>query len=1003
MILILLISCNGWSANLYRVDDGVNTVVNEHSICRQVDNGSGSDIMVPTKTGLEWLSFRSNLPTGVSLSSCPITPPSAITDLSVGGRSSSSILLNWTAPADNGTPLVDYRIEYKETSSGTWLIFSDGTNTLTSVEVTGLLASTSYDFRVFALNGEESASSNVVTDETAPNDPFFDPAVFNALNNGGATRSQVVTFLDNTTLTYDGATTSGSPLNAGDTEAFNTAIYKVISSDKPFYIAGRRQGGGTGNTQVGHITWNVPDWAGKNFVVMGSRSAPHIITVYAFEDSTINIVRGVTPVVTNDVVTANNFATYSLPNNAGYLMTSTGVITAYQYSEGGGDRVEDNMPVIPPANQIIGIPSRTGQYTTSAATATGVAWYESNGTNNTGITLNQGVYSSYGGNGAQYGSPSARVIASEPIVGRSNADNDGNDGSPFVPKSFQKRMFGITHLSEWVSFVSTSPATIREFLTSGVVNTFTLSRTGSNANTPYFGRRTNVPAGTIYESDLPFQAYYETDDGAESSNEREDETLMFGWSGYPELPVSFKLKLWLDASDSATLFQTDGCTGVVSSNNDPVGCWRDKTLHTNNALQAGGNKPTWQSGVQSFAGRPGVNFNGGTNFLNLSSINLASRRYTIFAALHRDTTGTNEYFFGNQSATTNHGLHLGFSTDTGARLGQVGNNLTATTGTQAENSSGIFYARLNGSGKKVYFNNDSNTDAVATQLISSGSVVLGRGFDANGFDGQIAELLVYDRALNDAEISLVVNYLNEKWFRPTLFGNIKLWLDAASSGTLFSNTACTTPVTGTGQNVHCWTDKSGSGAKAIRSGATNPIYTIDAAQDVVQFTNDGLQISGTPNGAVFSNGANLDQVDIFAMMKSASSAENGFLFTHPAGNDLAAQIPNASSQASFSLDAGASGTISAAWGANTTNYFLWNFISDDPGSYQAIYRDRTLVTSDTTTSTLAIGTENFFIGSQNGSTNFQNMNIIDLIVYSGRLSSEERHSIRAYLMNKFAN
>lgn len=76
--------------------------------------------------------------------------PGAPTSLASPSQTTSSVSLTWTAPTV-GTPPTSYRVQYKQSSSGTWL---DGPNpTATSATVGSLGAGTSYDFRVHAING----------------------------------------------------------------------------------------------------------------------------------------------------------------------------------------------------------------------------------------------------------------------------------------------------------------------------------------------------------------------------------------------------------------------------------------------------------------------------------------------------------------------------------------------------------------------------------------------------------------------------------------------------------------------------------------------------------------------------------------------------------------------------------------------------------------------------------------------------------------------------------
>jgi hypothetical protein len=81
------------------------------------------------------------------------TVPGAPTGLTLGTATSTTQPLTWTAPASNGgSALTDYVIQSSPAGAGTWTTFADGISTTASTTVTGLTASTSYDYRVAAVN-----------------------------------------------------------------------------------------------------------------------------------------------------------------------------------------------------------------------------------------------------------------------------------------------------------------------------------------------------------------------------------------------------------------------------------------------------------------------------------------------------------------------------------------------------------------------------------------------------------------------------------------------------------------------------------------------------------------------------------------------------------------------------------------------------------------------------------------------------------------------------------
>jgi hypothetical protein len=107
---------------------------------------------------------------GSSSGITPASVPGVPTNLAAVVQD-SSINLSWTAPASNGgSALVDYVIEYKLTTGGTWSTFADGVSTVPATTVTSLSNDNSYDFRVSAQNiiGTGSASSEVSATPGSP-------------------------------------------------------------------------------------------------------------------------------------------------------------------------------------------------------------------------------------------------------------------------------------------------------------------------------------------------------------------------------------------------------------------------------------------------------------------------------------------------------------------------------------------------------------------------------------------------------------------------------------------------------------------------------------------------------------------------------------------------------------------------------------------------------------------------------------------------------------------
>ncbi|MCA9342384.1 6-bladed beta-propeller, partial [Candidatus Saccharibacteria bacterium] len=89
----------------------------------------------------------------------------------------TSVDLDWNEPLSiGGAEIIDYRVEYKLSSTGTWTAFEDGVSSQTNATIEGLESSEVYDFRVFAINvfGQSSEAGiqnfEMPSVPSAPND-----------------------------------------------------------------------------------------------------------------------------------------------------------------------------------------------------------------------------------------------------------------------------------------------------------------------------------------------------------------------------------------------------------------------------------------------------------------------------------------------------------------------------------------------------------------------------------------------------------------------------------------------------------------------------------------------------------------------------------------------------------------------------------------------------------------------------------------------------------------
>ena len=105
----------------------------------------------------------------VSGTASSMLTPGQVTALVAGTTTSNSIAVSWTVPTTGGAP-ASYTVQYRASGTTTWLTWSPAP-TGTSITLTGLTASTSYDIQVTATNasgsGITSSTITVITAATA--------------------------------------------------------------------------------------------------------------------------------------------------------------------------------------------------------------------------------------------------------------------------------------------------------------------------------------------------------------------------------------------------------------------------------------------------------------------------------------------------------------------------------------------------------------------------------------------------------------------------------------------------------------------------------------------------------------------------------------------------------------------------------------------------------------------------------------------------------------------
>ena len=236
---------------------------------------------------------------------------------------------------------------------------------------------------------------------------------------------------------------------------------------------------------------------------------------------------------------------------------------------------------------------------------------------------------------------------------------------------------------------------------------------------------------------------------------------------YPtDLPVKNGLLVWLDAADDTTFSYSSGTE---------VSQWRDKSgnnLHANQATTA--NQPSRSTVVNS---RKSVNFTS-TNgdFIRIPSGVVFSKYFTA-VVLIKPATQSAEYAVildQDHSTTGYQGWVIQRGSTTSFWQTWVANS-SATNWTNAnqiayvDNTSQIVTLRKSSSTLALYSNGTSSGDVSIDDynLPQAGLYGLNIGYWSAGggryYNGNICEILIYNRDLTTTELKQVHTYLGQKW------------------------------------------------------------------------------------------------------------------------------------------------------------------------------------------------------------------------------------------------
>jgi hypothetical protein len=299
------------------------------------------------------------------------------------------------------------------------------------------------------------------------------------------------------------------------------------------------------------------------------------------------------------------------------------------------------------------------------------------------------------------------------------------------------------------------------------------------------------------------------------------------------------LVLWLDASQ------------LTLANGAAVSTWSDASGQAHHGTQTGTtSRPTYQQGAIN--GAPAVRFDGTDDYLNLAGTVISgSQARTVFFVARPNVAGNKGIVDLGNGATAGAGFMI--SPELGVRISGANRMWTPAAPTTTASMGTV---QLNGTSTTNISLRVDGVTRTATSTVTSNVLTAGSGtvgtwsatpVGANNFNGDIAEVIVYSRALSLSEQQTVEQYLNNKYFSadttaPDSIPGLQLWLDASQVVGVDSGAA-----------VSSWPDNSSAGHDATQSSSTNqPTYQPTALNGQPALRFDGVDDYLAVNGAMVS-------------------------------------------------------------------------------------------------------------------------------------------------------
>jgi len=233
---------------------------------------------------------------------------------------------------------------------------------------------------------------------------------------------------------------------------------------------------------------------------------------------------------------------------------------------------------------------------------------------------------------------------------------------------------------------------------------------------------------------------------------------------------------------------------------------------------------------------PALRFDGVDDYLDFDANKLVNSSYSIFVVEKRSSSKSNNYFIAGSSGSQNNNLMLGYGSNTSITQDHYTNGINfAIDGftSQIARIHGFVFSSTDG---KEYYLNDSATPdqshSNSTAVNSFSGASIGKYLTSSYYQGDIAEIIIFDRAITSQERGEIQEYLMKKY-------NIKSSSPAASNALSCGSGGVCSP---------CQVNVVGSSDVSQKEEGSSGVINCDQtgyAGSIAYFCVNGAAISGT--------------------------------------------------------------------------------------------------------------------------------------------------------------